>query len=112
MFVAFSTHPTDISHESGDLAKIIEILDAAGLKYRLGPMGTVVEGDWEQVITAIRHCHDAIAARHERVFTTVVIDDQRGGEHGLEDIVRTIEHHTWRQAAKGSQQPGAVERDF
>jgi uncharacterized protein (TIGR00106 family) len=112
MFVAFAIYPTDLSHESEDITRIIEILEAAGLKYRVGPMGTVVEGEWDQVVAAIRRCHEVVASRHERVLTTVVIDEQRGGEHRLDDLVRSIEHHTWRHAAKGSKQHGTVERDF
>jgi uncharacterized protein YqgV (UPF0045/DUF77 family) len=44
-------------------------------------MGTCVEGDLEQVLAAIRQCHQAVAGNHERIITTIVIDDRKNQPH-------------------------------
>ncbi|MBV8077683.1 MAG: thiamine-binding protein, partial [Planctomycetaceae bacterium] len=49
MIAEFAVFPLDGDHMSEDVAKVIKTLEATGLDYRLGPMGTCVEGTWEQV---------------------------------------------------------------
>ena len=59
------------------LAQVAKLIDASGLAYRVGPMGTVVEGHWEQVMSLAKRCHDAMFAQAVRVMTTIRIDDRR-----------------------------------
>jgi uncharacterized protein YqgV (UPF0045/DUF77 family) len=56
-------------------------------------MSTCVEGDWEPALAAIRQCHQALAARHARVITTITIDDRRAGAHSLAEMVSAVESH-------------------
>jgi len=39
-----------------------EVLAKSGLTYQLHANGTNVEGEWEQVFSAIRHCHETLHA--------------------------------------------------
>jgi uncharacterized protein (TIGR00106 family) len=91
MLAEFSINPMNTEHMSKDVARVIETLRATGLDYRLGPMGTCVEGGLEQVLAAIRRCHEAVAANHERVITTIVIDDRKHQPHHLSDMVSSVE---------------------
>lgn len=93
MLAQFTIYPMDETHMSRDVAQILEILDAAGVDYRLGPMGTAVEGNWEQVMPAIRRCHEAMRAEHPRVITTITIDDRTEQPHHLDDMVSVVEKH-------------------
>jgi len=54
MLAEFSIYPLQAEHMSKDVAKVVETLESAGLHYHLGPMSTAVEGNWEQVMEAIR----------------------------------------------------------
>jgi uncharacterized protein (TIGR00106 family) len=92
MIAEFSITPLQTEHLSKDIAKVAEILKHSGLPYKLGPMGTCVEGDLENVLAAIRRCHEAIASHHERVFTTITIDDRKTHAHHLNDMVTSVEH--------------------
>ncbi len=50
----------------------------SNLKYELTPMGTVIEGDLDEVLNAVRDMHEApFKAGIERVITSVSIDDRR-----------------------------------
>ena len=40
-------------------------------------MGTVVEGEWDRVMTLAKQCHLAILASTTRVMTTIRIDDRK-----------------------------------
>ena len=89
----FAINPTGSAHMSKDVAKVIEILEGMNLDYRLGPMGTAVEGGLDQILLAIQQCHAAISANHERVITNIMIDDRREKPHQLDEMVSAVEHH-------------------
>ena len=57
------------------------------MESRLGPLATAVEGDWEQVLTAIRHCHQAMREQHPRIITTITIDDRNEEPHYLDEMI-------------------------
>ena len=59
------------------LAQVAKLIDRSGLDYRVGPMGTVVEGQWEQVMQLAKQCHQTMLQSASRVMTTIRIDDRR-----------------------------------
>jgi uncharacterized protein (TIGR00106 family) len=98
VIVEFSINPMQAEHMSKDIAKVIEILEKAKLTYHLGPMSTAVEGSWEDVMAAVRHCHDAVAERHDRVITTLVIDDRKNQPHHLAEMISSVEKYLGHRA--------------
>jgi uncharacterized protein (TIGR00106 family) len=96
MIAEFSIYPTDETHMSKDIAKVVEILDDTELTYRLGPMSTSVEGDWEEIMSAIRRCHQAVSGTHRRLITTITIDDRRDQPHHLDEMVAAVRQHLGR----------------
>ncbi len=91
MLVEFSIYPLFKEHMSKDVAKVIETLQQTGLPYRLGPMSTSVEGDWDQVMEAIRRCHQLVALDCDRVLTIITIDDRKNQPHHLSDMISSVE---------------------
>jgi uncharacterized protein (TIGR00106 family) len=75
MLTQFSIWPLDNPHMSGDLTEVAHILDTTGVHYEVGPMGTTIEGEWSDVMQALRACHEAVRQKHSRVLTTITIDD-------------------------------------
>ena len=59
------------------LTEVVRLIDRSGLDYRVGPMGTVVEGEWEQVMLLAKQCHQALLQSADRVMTTIRIDDRK-----------------------------------
>ena len=59
------------------LAEVAKLIDKSGLDYRVGPMGTVVEGEWDRVMTLAKQCHQAVLQSTPRVMTTIRIDDRK-----------------------------------
>lgn len=58
----------------------LDEIEKAGLKHEVGPEGTTVEGELDQVLDAIKHAHQAVLNRGvERVITDIRIDEKRGG---------------------------------
>ena len=68
---------TQSSSLSDQLAQVAKLIDQSGLDYRVGPMGTVVEGDWDRVMHLAKQCHQALLASTSRVMTTIRIDDRK-----------------------------------
>lgn len=98
MLAEFSVYPMDAAHISKDVARMVEILESSGLEYRLGPMGTSVEGDWPAVMQVIQRCHQAAVQGHARVITNIVIDDRKEGGHHLDEMIASVEEHLGHRA--------------
>jgi uncharacterized protein (TIGR00106 family) len=67
------------------------------IKYELTPMGTIIEGDLEDILRAVRNMHETVLGEGiMRVVTTVKIDDRRdktlsmGGK--TESVLKKLEH--------------------
>ena len=92
MLVEFSIIPIGAGSSIGDqLAKVLKIVDASGLPYKINPMGTVIEGSWNEIIKLIKKCHDTVMKSEDRVYTTISIDDRKGKPNRIEEKVKSIE---------------------
>ena len=58
------------------IAEVARVIDRSGLDYRVGPMGTVVEGEWDQIMSLAKECHQTLLQSSDRVMTTIRIDDR------------------------------------
>ena len=59
------------------LADVAKLIDQSGLDYRVGPMGTVVEGEWDAIMQLAKRCHERLLQSTDRVMTTIRIDDRK-----------------------------------
>jgi uncharacterized protein (TIGR00106 family) len=85
MLVEFSVAPMGTGDSiSKEVAKVIDIIDRSGLKYKTHAMGTLIEGDWEQCFAVIRACHEALRSASSRVYTRIAIDDREGNLSTME----------------------------
>ncbi len=92
MLVEFSIVPLGAGSSISDtVSGVLKIVDASGLPYKVNPMGTVVEGDWDAVMRLIKKCHAVTKKHEERVMTRIVIDDRRGRSDMLSSKIRSVE---------------------
>ena len=92
MIAEFSVIPVGAGVSTSTyVAKVIKLVDESGLPYKLNPMGTVVEGEWAQVMDLIERCHNLIYADVERVLTSITIDDRRGKTDRINQKVASVE---------------------
>jgi uncharacterized protein (TIGR00106 family) len=78
----------------------LEIIEASGLDYRLHAMGTIVEGELEQVLDVLRRCLEAMAADCDRVTCAAKLDFRRGYSGRLESKVKSVEEKLGRKLKK------------
>ena len=79
------------------VARCLDLVDRSGLAYRLNPMGTVVEGPFDDVLALIAKCHKAVAVDCERVSTVIKIDDRKGAQSQMDDKVAKVERLVGRK---------------
>lgn len=95
MLAQFSTFPVGSAESlSSEVAKVLEIINASGLPYKLNPMGTVVEGDWDAIMALIKNCHHALRNSNHRVYTTITIDDREGALDRIHGKIKSLEQRT------------------
>jgi len=98
LLAEFSMWPMDKGESVGPyVARLLDIIDRSGLPYRLGPLGTCVEGEYDQVMAVIKQCHEALAADCNRVFCTVKMDYRANHPNMLESKIASVEKHLGRK---------------
>ncbi|MCK4606138.1 MAG: MTH1187 family thiamine-binding protein [candidate division Zixibacteria bacterium] len=102
MLFSLSMFPTSkgTASVSGDVAKVIDIIDKSGLPYRLSSMSTVIEGEWAPVMKVINKARLMLRRRHDRVYIVLTIDDRKGAKKRLTGKVDSIERKLKRKVSK------------
>jgi uncharacterized protein (TIGR00106 family) len=88
---------------SAYVARVLAIVAESGVPYKINPMGTVLEGEWETVMTLFRKCHEAVMQDSERVLTTIRIDDRKGNEPRMEQKLASVDQN---RPERTDQHPG------
>ncbi len=92
MVVNFSIVP--IGKDSSLSAKVTEVLkivSESGISYKLHSMGTILEGDWDEIMKLIKKCHKRVLKDSDRVLTTITIDDHKGRTGRIAGKVKSVE---------------------
>ena len=92
MIAEFSVFPVGRGpHLSEFVASMIELIEQSGLTYKLTSMGTIVEGEADEVFDLVKACHEKIAAASPRVVTSLRIDDFVGRKGRLAGKIESVE---------------------
>ena len=101
MLAAFSIVPVGVGSSVGaQLAEVLRIVDESGLPYKINPMGTVIEGEWDEVMKLVKKCHKSVMKNGERAITTISIDDRKGKPNRIEAKVKSIEKRLGKSLKK------------
>jgi uncharacterized protein (TIGR00106 family) len=92
VLLEFSMSPLDKGDSlSQYVARSLDIIDKSGLPYQLTPMGTIVEGEWEEVMALVTSCFRAMSKDCNRISTSMKIDYRAGKSGHLKSKIRSIE---------------------
>ncbi|ODC03718.1 hypothetical protein BFW38_09365 [Terasakiispira papahanaumokuakeensis] len=80
----------------GSIARYVaacqRILDAEGLSYSLHANGTNVEGEWDEVMAAVKRCHEVV---HDmgapRISTSMRLGTRTDRSQSLRDKVESVQ---------------------
>lgn len=94
----FSMTPLDKGASVGKyVARSLDIIDKSGLPYRLNPMGTVIEGEWDEVIGVVKECLERMAEDCERISTTIKVDYRKGIGGRIDSKIETVQKRLGRK---------------
>jgi len=78
------------------VARCLDIVDGSGLDYRLHAMGTIVEGELDQVLDVLRQCMKALAVDCDRITCTAKLDYRSGQTGRLDAKVKSVQEKMGR----------------
>ena len=98
LLAEFSIWPMDKGESVGKyVARALDIVDRSGLAYKLGPLGTCIEGEWPAVMAVIQQCYEELAKDSNRIACTVKMDWRRGQAGRLESKMQKVEEVVGRK---------------
>ncbi len=89
----FAMFPVDKGESlSKYVAQILEIIDNSGIKYQLTPMGTILEGSWDDVFGVIGACYKILEPQCNRITTSIKVDYRKGDDSRMESKITKVEN--------------------
>ena len=73
------------------VARSLEIIDQSGLDYQLHAMGTILEGEVDEVMDVLKQCFETMSRDCDRVTCTAKFDFRRGRKGRLQAKVKSVE---------------------
>ena len=73
------------------VSRSLDIIDKSGVPYRLNPMGTVLEGEWEEVFAVVRKCYERMKKDCNRISCSIKVDYRKGQSGRLVSKVASVE---------------------
>lgn len=98
VLLEFSMYPVDKGESvSAFVARSLDIIDRCGLPYQLTPMGTIIEGEWNEVMAIVNACFEAMQADCSRVVTQIKIDYRNGPGGRLTSKIDAVQKKVGRK---------------
>lgn len=92
VLLEFSVTPLGVGESvSPYVARCVKLVAASGLEYELHAMGTIVEGELDQVLALMQRCIEAVAADCPRVTCAAKLDFRDGPAGRLKSKVASVE---------------------
>jgi uncharacterized protein (TIGR00106 family) len=92
VLIHFSIFPTDKGTSvSPYVARSIRIIRESGLAYKLGPMSTAIEGEWDTVMEVVERCFAELRKDCDRIYMTLQMDYRKGAVNHIEGKIKSVE---------------------
>lgn len=100
VLLEFSMFPTTQGESmSSYVARLLDIIDRCGLPYQLTPMGTIIEGEWAEVMAVVTDCFEELKADCPRISTQIKIDYRTSTESRMQSKTEAVENALGRKLA-------------
>ena len=101
VLLEFSIFPIDKGESlSSYVARCLDIVDKSGLEYRINPMGTVIEGEWDQVFGVVKDCYDELGKDCRRIEVAIKADCRKDTKAALTTKIESVERKLGRELKK------------
>ena len=90
--IELSIFPTDKGDSvSPYVARVLKVIESSGLPYELNPMGTCIEGKWDQLMSVVHRCFEELRQDCDRIYLTMKADYRRHRASGLRGKVISVQ---------------------
>lgn len=72
------------------VSRAVNIIENSGLTYKLGPMGTAVEGEWEELMAMVTRCFNDLKKDCGRIYMSLKVDYRQDGTNRIETKVKSV----------------------
>lgn len=84
--------PLDKGEELSEyVGRVLRVIRASNVPHQLGPMGTCIEGEYDEVMAVVRDCFFELQKDCGRVYLTVGVDYRADGMNRMLGKVRSVE---------------------
>lgn len=98
VLLEFSMTPLDKGESvSAYVSRSLDIIDKSGIPYRMGPMGTCLEGEWDEVMAVVKACLERMESDCNRISITIKADCRKGATGRLDGKIRSVEEKLGRK---------------
>ena len=92
VLLEFSMSPMDKGESVSDyVSRSLKIISESGVDYRLNPMGTVLEGEWDEVMEVVKRCYETMRSDCKRISCSIKIDYREGKKGRLISKMASVE---------------------
>jgi uncharacterized protein (TIGR00106 family) len=92
LLINFSIFPLDKGGSvSKYVARAVKIIKDSGLPYKLGAMGTSIEGEWDEVMDVVTRCFEELKQDCSRVYMGITGDYRKKGKNRITAKVKSVE---------------------
>ncbi len=92
ILLEFSMSPMDKGESlSKYVSRSLDIVSKSGVSYKLTPMGTCLEGEWDEVMPVIKECYEKMSSDCNRITCSIKIDYRKGKTGRLESKIASVE---------------------
>jgi len=92
VLLEFSMSPMGKGESVSDyVSRSLEIISESNVDYRLNPMGTVLEGEWDEVMGVVKQCYETMRSDCKRITCAIKIDYREGKKGRLESKMASVE---------------------
>ena len=82
---------------SAYVARILDVIDRSGVPYQLTPMGTILEGEWDDVMGVVSACFRELESDCSRIGVNLKVDYRQGPAGRLKAKVERVEQRLGRK---------------
>ena len=101
VLLEFSMSPLGKGESVGKyVSRSLEIIDQSGIEYRLNPMGTVLEGEWDEVMDVVSQCYERMRKDCNRISCMIKVDYRKGKKGRLSGKVASVEKRLKKKLKK------------
>ena len=89
--IDFSIFPVDKGESvSPYVTRVVTIIRDSGLSYKLGPMGTTIEGEWDEVMAIVTRCFKELKKDCGRIYMSIKIDYREDSSNRIVSKVKSV----------------------